>query len=354
MHARRLIITVFYSIWLSAGAQPDCPVIRDTVVSGNQSGSFAEYLYDAEGKIFQIHYYDPGVEWFSAFAVLSYNKEGQLTRIEDFMGSRTLNRMTQYTYKDGKVARVIWQKFTTPDWYIAYDITYDKYGNIASMMADKVTIRGGEIIFAGSFLDFVWKDGNAVSFKIVIDDVVVSVSATYDDRANFYKKLVNPEGALGVLLAGTKNNVFQWKVNEDGLVKRESLPPGSIGLDRNYTYTADNEVESIVNSPSLLLNAFNEIRYLRDCNAEKASFILLPEMEIKMDKEGNAITLNDGYTFNGYVKVYAVPGWEKRGWNIENAVSLDISEIEPGIYYVDVSDGVKDYRARFAKPSSGN
>lgn len=39
---------------LTVYAQRGCTVVRDTVTGGLQAGNFSRYLFDAEGKVYQI------------------------------------------------------------------------------------------------------------------------------------------------------------------------------------------------------------------------------------------------------------------------------------------------------------
>ncbi len=342
---------------LAMHAQRGCPVVRDTVVSGLQAGSFSRHLFDAAGKVYQINFYQPGTDPeapsdFTHYAALSYDGSGRLSGMRVFMNTAEplATREIEYSYRDGKISRMGIAEHGNSSWSMNYEVSYDQAGNMSAIVIDRPSMRCSDCVFNGSFLDIAWSNGNPVSFNVDLEGAVIGIAATYDNHPNIYRKLADHEGPVALLLASSKNNMLQWKVTTDGTAKGIPVRAGNSGLQRAYTYDSNNEVTHIINIPSLLATSPDEARYFTNCKAEKAPFTLLPETAFSMDSIGSNVTLQGGFMFKEDIQIFSVTGLATHFLRIyKMKPSLDISGLQPGVYYAELTDGKKDYRARIVK-----
>lgn len=353
LHISMLIGSCATVLTVMRGSAQDCRVLRDTVIDGPDAGSFSDYLYDAAGRIAQVNYYDSGSTASEKYAKLSYDEGGRLAKIEFENRSDSSRIMDiKYLYDDDKVVRVEAAYHEGLQWAVAHNIAYDKGGSIKSITADKASVSGTPMIFDGSISGIEWRGGNPVSFKMAVSNGVLSLVATYDDKKNVQRKLLNREGAAGVLLAAMANNLMQLRVVKSTAIKNNPVTEGTVAMDYGYTYNAMGEVETLIRKPALFEKAQPQTtRIISDCPVKESLPAAATDiLNIRISRKSGFITPGKGSFFSGTVKIYDSAGREVKTSTFSvRRSSLDVSALPPGIYSVEMTDGDKISRGVFQK-----
>ena len=344
-------LSIFLAILFTSAFSSDsfgqvCRVSRDSLIAGQGTTGYSDYVYDGAGRLAQVTITDSGSFSSQRAYVNQFDGFGNVTKTEyfEYNPSAQLKRRISYTYTSGKVTSIYTEDFNQI-WSTTYNITYN--GNDISSIVLTAVVDTPD--FNGSFINMNWASGNVTTLTLVIGTDTVELQATYDNKDNINSYLLNTEGATGLFEAANVNNLVTAALVNNETIFGNSFNAGTLALDRDYTYNANDDVETMTENPALFDQQTRTTQYIWDCSVGIFTPSAVSRMNIFPNPATDIISLEQG-NFKGVVKIFDVSGKEiSRQIISEQLSSLDISKLNAGAYYIEIIDGNKIQRGKILK-----
>ncbi|HXH19586.1 MAG TPA: T9SS type A sorting domain-containing protein [Chitinophagales bacterium] len=332
-------------------AQSSCRVTRDSVIAGSNATSYSDYVYDnVSGMLLLVTHTDSGSFSSTSYDQVLYDGFGRVSEVRSFYSNPTpvLQRKITYVYTNDKVTRIEASGDNGSPWTLSHNVTYN--GNdISSIVLDNTSITGSPEGFPGSFINMVWQNGNVLSLTLIYGNDSIELTAVYDDKNNISKKLLNTDGAGGFFEAANVNNILQVVTVYNETLMGNPVPAGTFVLDRDYTYNSNDDVETVTDNSALFNNQMSTTRYFWDCSVGIFSPASVSGLNIIPNPAADVIHLNQG-NLKSVVKIFDMTGKQIKTLITDGQIAaLDISDLKPGIYYIEANDGNITARGKVMK-----
>ncbi|MDZ4847338.1 MAG: T9SS type A sorting domain-containing protein [Chitinophagales bacterium] len=339
------IVICFFLTGLVTQAQT-CLVIRDSIIAGERTSTFSDYIYGPNNRIDLVTHTDSGSFIVTTSDLVLYTGS-DITEIRTFntIGASTIIKTITYTRTSGKISRVDATGDNGSAWSISHDIAYDGNGNIQQIVVDTTSITGSPEVFDASFLDIVWANGNISTLSILLGSDTIELTATTDNKNNIFKKILNTEAATYLFQAASLNNLVTVElVNDESAIGQTA---GTKIVDRIFTYNTDNDVEIMEEKSTPLNQSAKTTQYIYDCNVGIRTPQAATAISLYPNPAQNVISIENG-NFKGVVKIFDITGKQLFGNTIDGETTmLDISILGSGMYSLEMVDGGKIFRGKF-------
>lgn len=345
--------TALFSLFLiavsfSQSISQTCIVTKDSIIAGNRTSSYRDYIYDVLNRIAQVTFTDSGSLVVTNSDAVYYDGNGNISKVEKYftVGTPVLERTIQYTYTNGKISRVTDSGSNGVAWSISHDISYS--GNdISSIIVDASSVTGSPEGFTGSFIDFVWQNGNVSTVTLIVGTDTVETTFTSDNKNNIYKKTLNTDGAPGIFQTVMTNNILSVETVNPETIMGNSFPAGTALLDNNYTYDSNNNVETFTRNPALFNGDNAETtQYTYDCSVGIRNPDAVAALRFYPNPAQDFISIENG-SFQGTVKIFDFAGKEILRQEITQTTSLlDVRTLANGMYYIETNTNGKFFKGK--------
>ena len=328
--------TAVFGFGMSANAQ-SCLLDSDTVVAGSDSSQFTVYSYDGADNLIKAEFYDSATQTIQYYDTLFYGGSGLLDSVHGFWtGSPLPNFKATLTYNvSDQIIRIHnWGDNGSGPWTMAHDISYNGSGQPENVILDPFSISGSPEGFMANWENITWVSGNATTVDMVGDlgaDMDTLELIATSDAYNNLQRLLYVKEAGDMIDGYNTNNMVQVEFAENELFG----PAGTIALQRNYTYTPENEVATRENMPGIFDSDYSMEAFRYNCTSglndkEAIAFKLFPNpagalASVTAESTINSLIVRD---LNGKMIANVSPNTTKH--------LLDVSGFAPGIYMVTV------------------
>ncbi|GIV34985.1 MAG: hypothetical protein KatS3mg031_2520 [Chitinophagales bacterium] len=354
--------TIYHLTWtlmllpvltLPALAQ-NCFIVKDSIIAGSRASAFSRYEYDNQNRIVRITHTDSAQLNPGRYDTVYYNSSGQIDKIETYMdtsgGTWVLWRTTVFTYSAGKLSRIQASGTNSGTWTMAHDILYDGSGQMQSIVIDQSTTSGNIDGFPGSFIDMVWQNGNVTQLKMVIGSDTIPVGGSFDNKPNVLAKRVPVDGAPDILQRGFANNLIELVTLAPASLMGVPLPANTKLIDREYTYNTDNNVETFTEKPSVFEENSRTTQYFWNCitgmrNLQNTAVQLFPNPAVSSLHISAPLT-NE---MPMHILIRDLAGKGMMQLQVPYGTAVDVSRLQAGIYFIEISAGNFNGRSRFIK-----
>jgi len=345
------LLSIALILICSFEANSQCRVIRDSVIAGSTGADYSDYNYDNIGRLVSV-IHRGGFNDYAVDVVLYDAGSGKIAKVNTYDPNDTArNRSVEFIIDafNGTITRVNARGQDSTgvnEWAISHDVTYSG-GNISSIMVDPSSVVGTPEGFPGSFTNMVWQNGNVTSLDLIFGTDTLKLTASYDNKNNVQAKLLNTEGAPGLFESENANNILEVTV-VSGTFNGNPVAPGTKAVERQYTYT-NGDVETVREVPSFFEPNDRTTKYFYDCTSGIMPVKEAVNIRIFPTPAADFVNIENG-VFKGLVKIFDISGKEAGKTDFtEPGSSLDIRNLNPGVYYVEFADGQKTFRGKIVK-----
>ncbi len=346
-----LIVIFLTSYPLAEIKGQSCNVIKDSVTVGSGAGRFTTYTIDQMGRVAQAYNTE---SWDTAgpssAVVVLFDGGSQLPveyRFINTVGGQTLNRVIRYTRDGNDKVTVVFD--STGQSTTTHSVSYDGNGNISAVTLTNST---GSPDFPASFTNFAWQNGNITSVNLVIGSDTIELSVVTDDKNNVKKKLIPSDGVADIFQTETANNITEVTFDNDEVIGGDSIPAGSYAIRQQYTYNSNNDVDEMTELQSAFENNSRTTKFFYSCPTGIAS-ASAEEVNIYPNPAYDFINIA-GKSFHGVIKILDIGGKEVSSMEVNGQVSaINISDLQTGMYFIEIADGEKIYRGKVFKKPAG-
>lgn len=331
-----------------------CRVKRDSVITAGR-GDYRDYNYDGLGRIISVIHRSGSMDFWIDLVSEYDALTGKIKKTASYNPNDTTQHYyIEYVINGGRVTRMnAWGQDSTGVglWSTSHDISYNGSGQITNIILDPSSVSGSPGVFPASFSSMAWQNGNVTSVTLTVGSDNLQLAVTYDSKNNLQSKLLGTDGASSFFESLNANNIVRVVTSAAGTFMGNPVPAGTVILDRAYTYTASNDVDVMTEYPGFFNSGGDTTRtkYMYECSSGIFTTPQVSNLVIYPNPAADVIGIENGH-FSGTIKIFDISGKEVCRTEITGQLSaLTVSDLKPGLYYVEMTDGPRTSRGKILK-----
>lgn len=334
-----LFSAIFLFAFVKAFSQ-DCILLSDSIIAGEDETAYKTYIYNAEKQIVKIEETDSSFTAYNQYDTLIYDNNILKTVKRFDTNDENPYETITFTYNSSNQMSRIASSGNRGDgdWAMAHDISYNASGQILEMVLDNSAIVGDPEGFRASFKDIVWSNGNISTVSLVGEFgnkkavETIELAITYDDKKNV-ERLFHINEASDLILRFNANNIMKMTFVNDETMGNA----GTVAMQKNYTYTGDNEVETLENLAGVFENDSYTTKFRYQCSPAAINDISLDKSNIYPNPVQQKVNIDLGKTETNFtVEICNLKGQIifKEDYKNKDKINVDLQKYSSGIYII--------------------
>lgn len=223
-----------------------CTLMKTVKTEVGENADTSIYEYNTSGQLVKIAYWEEGMTQAFGYDTVIY-QSGNISQIKRYYtGETDPDRTYSYTFTGSNITQIVEQGTENDTAYTAtYTYTYTD-GNLTSMTST------GSPHENMSFDNATYENGNLSYIEMDFGgtgDAIMKMTAVFDNKKNVLRHYIPVPDQM--VLACNTNNMMQAVLADSVHFNDTTYLEGSLIMDKTFTYTTEDEVETITENPTI-------------------------------------------------------------------------------------------------------